>query len=117
MQFFRVADAHCQRRGRAPLARPRVPKTPFGDHALRIGRALHTIEGRTTRLAKLAGKSSLFDDPAAEISEISTAVREELAAVANGLDGARLSSGRQSASSSVGADGEDEDDGYVPFVG
>ena len=41
---------------------------------------------RTSRLAKLACKSSLFDDPAVEIGEISGAVREELAAVATGLD-------------------------------
>ena len=98
LQFFRVADEHVKQRGRAPLARPRPPKSQFGEHALRIGRALHTIEGRTTRLAKLAGKSSLFDDPAAEIGEISTAVRQELAAVASGLESlaaTRRTGGRQ----------------------
>ena len=62
-QFFGIADAHCRQRGRAPAARPRQPKTGFGEHAVRIGRALHTIEGRTTRLTKIAGKSTLFDDP------------------------------------------------------
>jgi syntaxin 5 len=85
-EFFALSDARCRQQGRAPVARQRAAKTSFGDRAVRLGRALHTLETRTSRLRKLATKSSLFDDPAAEISEISVAVREELGAVATGLD-------------------------------
>jgi syntaxin 5 len=85
-ELFAIADHQCKVRGRAPPARPRPQKTDFAQHASRLGRALHTSEMRTARLAKLACKSSLFDDPAVEIGEISGAVREELAAVATSLD-------------------------------
>ena len=98
LQFFRVADACCKLQGRAPRTRPPPLKTPFGSHAAETGRALHAIEGRTGKLAKLACESSLFDDPAAEIGEISVTVREELAVVAAGLEALaamRRSGGRQ----------------------
>ena len=97
-EFFQVADQQIKLRARAPVARPRPPKSAFGQHALRLGKTMHTIEGRTTRLAKLACKSSLFDDPAAEIGEVSTAVRHELAGVASGLEAlgnTRRTGGRQ----------------------
>ena len=84
--LFAIADARCKLRGRAPVTRPRPSKTAFGQSALRLGRALHATESRTIRLAKLACKSSLFDDPAAEIGEISAAVRQELALTASGLE-------------------------------
>jgi syntaxin 5 len=85
-EFFAIADARCKQRGRAPATRQRAAKTPFGETAQRLGRALHATEARTSRLQKLACKSSLFDDPAAEINEINLAVRRELSGAATGLD-------------------------------
>ena len=85
-EFFAIADARCRLRGRLPAARPRKPKTAFGETAIRLGRTLHSTENHTMRLSKLACKSSLFDDPASEIGEIRLAVRRELAGAASGLD-------------------------------
>ena len=47
---------------------------------------LHAVDRQTKQLSKLACKSSLFDDPAKEIGEISGAVRDRLASVAAGLE-------------------------------
>lgn len=85
-EFFSLADAICRRRSRPPQPKPKPPKTPWGEHAIRLGRALHRTEGRTSRLAKLACKSSLFDDPATEIADISVAVRQELGHIVSILD-------------------------------
>ena len=77
-ELFAIADAKCKLRGYAPTPRPRVPKSRFGTMASRIGRALMEVEGRTDRLARLSSKSSLFDDPGAEIAELTSLLKQEL---------------------------------------
>lgn len=84
--FFSIADTQCKQRGRQPVGRPRPAKTVFGTAASRLGRALHAVEGRIERIGRLANKSSLFDDPAAEINEIMSLVREEMSAVGRQLE-------------------------------
>lgn len=97
LQFFHIADTQYKQRGRTPQPRPRKPKSPFGTRAAHIGKVLHGVDKQTAKLAKLACKSSLFDDPAAQIGELSGAVRNELASVASGLEalGALRHQGRQ----------------------
>ena len=85
-ELFAIAEARWKLRGRPPGVRPRPTKTAFGKSALHLGRALQATEKRTARLGKLATKSSLFDDPAAEIGEISVAVRQELAGSGSALE-------------------------------
>ena len=77
-ELFAIADAKCKLRGYAPTPRPRVPKSRFGTMASRIGRALMEEEGRTDRVARLSSKSSLFDDPGAEIAELTSLLKQEL---------------------------------------
>jgi hypothetical protein len=84
--FFEIADAQCKQRGRKPTARPRQEKSPFGSAASSLGRKLHAMEGRIERMGKLASKSSLFDDPAADINLITSHVRQEMAALGRHLE-------------------------------
>ena len=85
-ELFAIADAKCKLRGYAPTPRPRVPKSRFGTMASRIGRALSEVEGRTDRLARLSSKSSLFDDPGAEIAELTSLLKQELASVGASIE-------------------------------
>ena len=96
-ELFAIADAKCKLRGYAPTPRPRVPKSRFGTMASRIGRALMEVEGRTDRLARLSSKSSLFDDPGAEIAELTSLLKQELASVGASIEALHTSkpSGRQ----------------------
>lgn len=80
-EFFAIADARCQLRGRPPSSRPRPQRTAFGAASSRVGQAIHELQGRVTRLARLAGKTSLFDDPAVEIADISSLVKSQLGAL------------------------------------
>ena len=85
-ELFAIADARCKLRGYAPTPRARPPKSQFGNMASRIGRALAEVEGRTDRLARLSTKSSLFDDPGAEIAEITTLLKQELASIGASIE-------------------------------
>ena len=85
-ELFAIADARCKLRGYAPTPRARTPKSQFGNMASRIGRALAEVEGRTDRLARLSTKSSLFDDPGAEIAEITTLLKQELASIGASIE-------------------------------
>ena len=85
-EFFSVADERCRATGRKPAARTVPQKTRFGAAASTLGKALHGLEGRVERLQKLASKSSLFDDPAVEIGDLSTFLRRELSSAAAGLE-------------------------------
>ena len=85
-ELFAIADAKCKLRGYAPTPRARAAKTRFGTMASRIGRALAEVEGRTDRLARLSAKSSLFDDPGAEIAEITSILKQELASVGASIE-------------------------------
>ena len=85
-EFFAVADARCQLRGRPPCSRPKPQRTNFGAASSRVGQAIHELDGRVARLAKLAGKTSLFDDPAVEIAEISALVKSQLGTIGQNIE-------------------------------
>jgi syntaxin 5 len=80
-EFFAIADARCQLRGRPPNSRPKPQRTAFGAASSRVGQAIHELQGRVDRLARLTGKTSLFDDPAVEIADISSLVKSQLGAI------------------------------------
>ena len=97
-EFFAVADARCKQQGSAPSCRSRPAKSPFGAGALRVGRALFELEGRAARLSRLASRSSLFDDPAQEIAELSALIKGQMGSIGNALgqlDGAAARGGAQ----------------------
>ncbi|EOD22258.1 syntaxin 5 [Emiliania huxleyi CCMP1516] len=85
-EFFGIADVRCQQRGRPPSSRPRPQRTAFGASSSRVGQALHELDGRVVRLSKLASKTSLFDDPALEIAEISGLIKQHLGRVSGSIE-------------------------------
>ena len=67
--------------GRAPSTARQTQRSPFGASALRIGRAVHEVNKRVERLSRLANKRSLFDDPAAEIGQMSAVLKQEMSTI------------------------------------
>ena len=97
-EFFAVADARCKLQGGAPSGRSRPAQSSFGAGALRVGRALFELEGRASHLSRLAARSSLFDDPAQEIAELSARIKGQMGSIGNALgqlDGATTCGGAQ----------------------
>ncbi|KAK6929456.1 Syntaxin-5, N-terminal, Sly1p-binding domain [Dillenia turbinata] len=50
----------------------------FNKRASRIGLGIHQTSQKIARLAKLAKKSSMFDDPTVEIQELTSVVKDEI---------------------------------------
>ena len=65
----------------APSTARQTQRSPFGASALRIGRAVHEVNKRVERLSRLANKRSLFDDPAAEIGQMSAVLKQEMSTI------------------------------------
>ncbi len=84
--FFAAVDVVCRERNRQPVRRARPPKTPFFAAATNLGRALHELHERVARVTVLATKTSLFDDPAHEIAEVSVHVKAQLAMIGRGVE-------------------------------
>ncbi|KAK6933037.1 Syntaxin-5, N-terminal, Sly1p-binding domain [Dillenia turbinata] len=53
----------------------------FNNRASRIGLGIHQTCQKIARLAKLAKKSSMFDDPTVEIQELTAVVKDEITAL------------------------------------
>ena len=85
MEFFAITESLAEQRfrsrGHRPVVGRRSHRTAFGNSASTLGCALHAMDARIKRIGRLASKSSLFDDPAAEITESANAVRREMAAI------------------------------------
>ena len=80
-EFHGIAEARIRLSGRAPSTARQTQRSPFGASALRIGRAVHEVNKRVERLSRLANKRSLFDDPAAEIGQMSTVLKQEMSTI------------------------------------
>eukprot|EP00249_Psilotum_nudum_P018486 c26831_g1_i1 orf=275-1327(-) len=57
----------------------------FNKKASKIGIGLHDVSQKVSRLAKLAKKSSMFDDPAVEIQELTALIKEDLTVMNAGI--------------------------------
>jgi len=84
--FFSIAEAQCSALGLRPAAQPRPEKTPFGRAAAGLWLAMQAMEARVDRIGRLVSKSSLFDDPAAEIAEAISLVRQEMGSIGAHLE-------------------------------
>ena len=80
-EFHGIAEARIRLSGRAPSTARQTQRSPFGASALRIGRAVHEVNKRVERLSRLANKRSLFDDPAAEIGQMSAVLKQEMSTI------------------------------------
>lgn len=68
-------------------ARPTVPQasgsmqSEFSRKASRIGLSIHQTSQKLSKLAKLAKRTSMFDDPATEIQELTVVIKQDITAL------------------------------------
>lgn len=55
-----------------------TPQSEFARRAGRIGLGIHSTSQKLQKLAQLARRTSMFDDPAEEINELSTVVKQDI---------------------------------------
>jgi len=55
-----------------------VNKSEFAKRAARIGQAIHSTSNKLARLAQLAKRTSMFDDPAQEIQDLTLVVKQDI---------------------------------------
>lgn len=54
------------------------PQSEFARRAGKIGLGIHSTSQKLQKLAQLARRTSMFDDPAEEINELSTVVKQDI---------------------------------------
>lgn len=64
-----------------------APQSEFARRAAKIGMGIHSTSQKLQKLAQLARRTSMFDDPAEEINELSTVVKQDIQV--RGTDGRR----------------------------
>lgn len=67
-----------------PGATPRSTvslQSEFNKRASRIGLSIHQTSQKLSKLAKLAKRTSMFDDPAVEIQELTAVIKEDITAL------------------------------------
>ncbi|KAJ4720023.1 putative Syntaxin [Melia azedarach] len=72
------------------VASPKPPTPPssrseFNKKASRIGLGIHETSQKIVRLAKLAKRSSMFNDPAVEIQELTALIKDDITALNTAL--------------------------------
>eukprot|EP00240_Pyramimonas_obovata_P006038 CAMPEP_0118939452 /NCGR_PEP_ID=MMETSP1169-20130426/28927_1 /TAXON_ID=36882 /ORGANISM="Pyramimonas obovata, Strain CCMP722" /LENGTH=319 /DNA_ID=CAMNT_0006883725 /DNA_START=215 /DNA_END=1174 /DNA_ORIENTATION=- len=60
-------------------------KSEFSKRAARIGHGIHGTSTKLAKLAQLAKRTSMFDDPAQEIAELTTVVKQDISALNNAI--------------------------------
>ncbi|QDZ21610.1 syntaxin [Chloropicon primus] len=61
-----------------PTATTKVNQSEFAKKASRIGQAIHSTSNKLARLAQLAKRTSMFDDPAQEIQDLTLIVKQDI---------------------------------------
>merc|ERR1719247_958991 len=56
----------------------KVNQSEFAKRVARIGQAIHSTSNKLARLAQLAKRTSLFDDPAQEIQDLTSIVKQDI---------------------------------------
>ena len=60
-------------------------QSDFSRRAARIGHGIHSTSAKLARLAQLAKRTSVFDDPTAEINELTAVVKQDITALNGAL--------------------------------
>ena len=56
-------------------------QSEFSRRAARIGHGIHSTSAKLARLAQLAKRTSVFDDPTAEINDLTSVVKQDITAL------------------------------------
>lgn len=64
-----------------PSTSAAAPQSEFARRAAKIGLGIHSTSQKLQKLAQLAKRTSMFDDPAQEINELSTVVKQDIQAL------------------------------------
>ncbi|KFK39739.1 hypothetical protein AALP_AA3G281600 [Arabis alpina] len=62
-----------------------INQSEFGKRASKIGLAIHQTSQKLSKLAKLAKRTSVFDDPTQEIQELTAVIKQEISALNTAL--------------------------------
>eukprot|EP00873_Tetraselmis_striata_P038284 jgi/Tetstr1/458548/TSEL_044951.t1 len=62
-------------------------QSEFARKASEIGRAIHATSGKLQRLAQLAKRTSMFDDPAEEIDQLTSRIKGDIQGLNSGIAG------------------------------
>ncbi|PWZ34038.1 Syntaxin-32 [Zea mays] len=60
-------------------------RSEFNNRASKIGLGIHQTSQKLTRLAKLAKRTSVFDDPTVEIQELTAVIKKDITALNNAV--------------------------------
>jgi hypothetical protein len=66
------------------------PQSEFARRAAKIGMGIHSTSQKLQKLAQLARRTSMFDDPAEEINELSTVVKQDIQVCDGGVRQGRV---------------------------
>ncbi|KAF8022036.1 hypothetical protein BT93_G2234 [Corymbia citriodora subsp. variegata] len=69
------------RAGAAKDASPASARSEFNKRAARIGLGINETSQKIARLAKLAKRSSMFDDPTVEIQQLTSLIKDDITAL------------------------------------
>lgn len=70
-----------------------APQSEFARRAAKIGMGIHSTSQKLQKLAQLARRTSMFDDPAEEINELSTVVKQDIQALNQAISDLQTFSG------------------------
>lgn len=70
-----------------------APQSEFARRAAQIGLGIHSTSQKLQKLAQLARRTSMFDDPAEEINELSTLVKQDIQALNQAISDLQTFSG------------------------
>lgn len=65
-------------RAAGPSSAAGAPQSEFARRAANIGLGIHSTSQKLQKLAQLARRTSMFDDPAEEINELATVVKQDI---------------------------------------
>ncbi|PKA59811.1 Syntaxin-32 [Apostasia shenzhenica] len=76
----------------------------FNKRASRIGLGIHQTSQKLAKLAKLAKRTSVFDDPTAEIQELTAVIKQDITALNSAVVDLQLLCNSQSESGNISSD-------------
>uniref|UniRef100_A0A6V7QR37 t-SNARE coiled-coil homology domain-containing protein n=1 Tax=Ananas comosus var. bracteatus TaxID=296719 RepID=A0A6V7QR37_ANACO len=79
-------------------------QSEFSKKASKIGLGIHQTSQKLTRLARLAKRTSIFDDPTVEIQELTAVIKKDITALNSGVLDLQLLCNSQSGSVNISKD-------------
>lgn len=76
-------------------------QSEFNKRASRIGLGIHQASQKLARLAQLAKRTSMFDDPAVEIQELTAIIKQDITALSSAITDLQLVCDSQNTSSHI----------------